>query len=175
MSGVPIVAVKIEYYCFNHSERAPCRRSTRIAPHTLREDAIAEKSSPERSDDELLSEEETHSPQKKTTHRKKTDNTQSQQERIDAVRDIIQACLKKTVKKADIDYTMKLILDRSNHWKDMTSLRTSLKRWFRCLKPHMTEGFEKEDITRAEKIFSRLIGLHKFRPDKLYQSHFLNP
>ncbi len=25
MSGVPIVAVKIEYYCFNHSERAPKR------------------------------------------------------------------------------------------------------------------------------------------------------
>ncbi len=23
MSGVPIVAVKIEHYCFNHSERAP--------------------------------------------------------------------------------------------------------------------------------------------------------
>ncbi len=25
MSGVPIVAVKIEHYCFNHSERAPVR------------------------------------------------------------------------------------------------------------------------------------------------------
>ncbi|WP_419533396.1 SAVED domain-containing protein [Endozoicomonas sp.] len=49
MSGVPIVAVKIEHYCFNHSERAPIGFTTPITkeqlPSALRESTVVVESS----------------------------------------------------------------------------------------------------------------------------------
>ena len=35
MSGVPIVAVKIEHYCFNHSERAPDAEAASVSSHNV--------------------------------------------------------------------------------------------------------------------------------------------
>ncbi|WP_419535564.1 hypothetical protein [Endozoicomonas sp.] len=42
MSGVPIVAVKIEHYCFNHSERAPTKSHKRNEKKVLAVFVIAD-------------------------------------------------------------------------------------------------------------------------------------
>lgn len=146
-----------------------CPRSARMVPRRFREDALTETTSPDRSKDRLRSEKETSSlpiKRRKATCSKKPNTgrckirIKSERERLNAVKDIIKACLKEPTSKKDIENTMKLIFRRSNHWQDLSSLRTSMKRWFNGLKPSMTQGFEEEEIKQAEEVFSRLIGVY---------------
>ncbi|MBO9481605.1 hypothetical protein [Salinisphaera sp. G21_0] len=142
-----------------------CQSSVQIVPRRFRKDPLAETTSPVSSRGKSHSEEETNCrpiKKRKVTCRKEPyrNHFKRTKARLDAVKDTINACLQEPTSKKDIECTINRIFSRGNHWKSLTSLRTSLKRWFNGLNPSMTPGFKKEEIKQAEEVFARLMGVY---------------
>ncbi|WBA80709.1 hypothetical protein [Endozoicomonas sp. GU-1] len=142
-----------------------CQSSVQTVTRRFRKDPLAATTFPVRSQGKSHSEEEVNSrpiKKRKVTCQKKSskNHPKSTKARLDAVKDTINACLQEPTSKKDIEFTINSIFSRGNHWKNLTSLRTSLRRWFYDLNPSMTQGFKKEEIKQAEEVFARLMGVY---------------
>ncbi|WP_422490115.1 hypothetical protein [Endozoicomonas sp. ALE010] len=142
-----------------------CQSSVQTVTRRFRKHPIAETTSTVRSQGKSHSEGEANSrPIKKrkvTCQNKSSKNHPKRTKaRLDAVKDTINACLQEPTSKKDIEITINRIFRRGKHWKNLTSLRTSLRRWFYDLNPSMTQGFKKEEIKKAEEVFARLMGVY---------------
>lgn len=142
-----------------------CQSSVQRVTRRFRKDPLAETTSPVRSQGKSHSEEEAISrpiKKRKVSCQKKSSKNHPKRTkaRLDAVKDTINACLQEPTSKKDIEITIDRIFRRGKHWKNLTSLRTSLRRWFYDLNPSMTQGFKKEEIKQAEEVFARLMGVY---------------
>ncbi len=149
-------------------ENTSCRRSIRISSLTEKKDSKSP-SVEHNSDRDLTSSESdsevlrTQVKRRKITHQRKPDQVHHQQERIIAVKQIIELCLEKTTTKDQVCRAMKFIVDSSNLWMNPSSLQSSMSRWFYKLEQQdeMTRGFTPTQIKNAKISFSRLIGFPK--------------